>query len=88
MKIKQIYYSNKFAKCFKKINQKDRLLIDKREKIFKQNPFDPKLKTHKLTGKLKEFWAFSITHSERIMFAFIEDNSVMFLEVGGHEIYK
>ena len=33
--------------------------------LFKDNPFDTGLKTHKLSGKLKEYWSFSI----RIRFA-------------------
>jgi len=28
--------------------------------IFKNNPFETTLKTHKLSGKLKDYWSFSV----------------------------
>ncbi|MFO0793563.1 MAG: hypothetical protein U0586_05810 [Candidatus Brocadiaceae bacterium] len=30
--------------------------------LFSKTPFNPRLKTHKLTGKLEGFWAFSIAY--------------------------
>jgi addiction module RelE/StbE family toxin len=39
--------------------------------IFSQNPFDPKLRTHKLTGKLKGLWSFSVSYNYRVIFRFI-----------------
>jgi len=59
-----------------------------REKIFRNNCFDSRLKTHKLTGSLKDYWAFSVTHSERILFRFINEKEVIFYKIGTHEIYK
>jgi len=49
---------------------------------------DPRLKTHALTGKLKGYFAFSITHQYRIMFAFEPDGSVTFIDVETHTIYR
>ena len=59
-----------------------------REKIFRNNCFDSRLKTHKLTGSLKDYWAFSVTYSERILFRFINEKEVIFYKIGTHEIYK
>ena len=59
-----------------------------REKIFRNNCFDSRLKTHKLTGSLKDYWAFSVTHSERILFRFINEKEVIFYKIGTHQIYK
>jgi len=74
-------YKNKLS--VKKIDQlKDRLLI------FKDNPFDPKLKTHKLRGNLKNYWSFSISYSDRILFRFLDNETVFFVDVGNHDIYK
>lgn len=61
---------------------------EKQEKIFRQNFHDPRLKTHRLSGKLKEYWAFSITHNYRIIFSFASHNEVYFHAIGTHEIYK
>jgi mRNA-degrading endonuclease YafQ of YafQ-DinJ toxin-antitoxin module len=47
-----------------------------------------KLKTHKLSGKLKELWSFSVDYDERILFYFIEDEKAVFVDIGSHdEVY-
>jgi addiction module RelE/StbE family toxin len=84
----KIYYSSKFAKEYKKLSYKVKLSAEKREKIFRKDPFDPQLKTHKLTGKLKDYHAFSIDYQYRIIFEFVEKDTVWFYSVGTHEIYK
>jgi mRNA-degrading endonuclease YafQ of YafQ-DinJ toxin-antitoxin module len=52
------------------------------------NPFDETLKTHKLKGKLKEFWSFSVNYSFRIVFEFIKKDEVIFYDIGDHRIYQ
>jgi len=64
------------------------LEAEKRQKIFRIDPFDPRLKTHKLTGKLNDFWSFSITQKYRIMFKFLGNKEVLFLKAGTHNIYR
>ena len=58
------------------------------ETLFRENPFHPKLKTHKLHGTLKDYWAFSISFSYRIGFTFVTGDLVRFHAVGTHDIYK
>ena len=61
----------------------------KREGLFLINPFHPFLETHKLHGKYKDHWAFTITGQYRILFKFIKkENIIGFINVGTHEIYK
>lgn len=56
--------------------------------IFSQNPFDPKLRTHKLTGKLKGLWSFSASYNYRVIFSFINDHDVLLIDIGSHdEVY-
>lgn len=63
-------------------------MAEKREKIFCQNPKDERLDTHKLHGKLKHFWSFSIDNKFRIIFEFAENDIVYFHSVGDHDIYR
>lgn len=84
----KIIYSSKFAKEYKKLPQKIKLNAEKKEKIFRKDPFDPRLKTHKLSGKLKDFYSFSIDYQYRIIFELIDKDIVWFHSVGTHEIYK
>ncbi|MFA5945849.1 MAG: type II toxin-antitoxin system mRNA interferase toxin, RelE/StbE family [Patescibacteria group bacterium] len=88
MKIKQISYSSHFKRAFKKLPKNLKEEVLEREISFRANCFDPKLKTHKLSGHLKEFWSFSITGSYRIMFAIESDGVVSFIDVDDHAIYS
>lgn len=84
----KIIYSSKFAKEYIKLPRKIKLIAEKKEKIFRKDPFDPKLKTHKLSGKLKDFYSFSIDYQYRIIFEFVDKNTIWFHSAGTHEIYR
>ncbi len=53
--------------------------------------FDPRLKTHKLTGNLDGAWACSAGHDLRILFEFVDhegDEAILLLTMGTHdEVY-
>ncbi len=56
--------------------------------MFLDNPFYPRLRTHKLSGKLAGQWAFSIEEDCRVIFEFIGENSVLLIDIGSHdEVY-
>ena len=84
----KIHYSSHFVKQFKKLTKDKQKLTEKQEKIFRKNSFDPRLKTHKLSGELQNYWAFSINYSDRIIFRFTSKNEVLFYRIGSHDIYK
>ena len=87
MKIKEIRYSSIYIKSFKKFSAQ-RKVIDKKVDIFTANPFEKTLKTHKLSGELSDYWAFSINYHLRIIFYFVEKDIVGFINIGTHGIYK
>jgi len=62
-------------------------MAEKKENVFRVNPFDSRLKTHKLHGQLKNQWSFSIDGKYRIIFEF-EESDIIFLDVGDHDIYR
>lgn len=88
MKISKIHYTSRFIKDFRRISKDRQELAITREKIFRNNCFDPRLRTHKLTGALKDYWAFSVTYSDRVLFKFINDKEIIFYKIGSHEIYR
>ncbi len=83
-----IIYTAEFIRLFKKLPLDIKKEAVKKEAFFKRNPFDAKLKTHKLSGKLKGYSAFSISFSCRIICEFGENNIVYFHSIGSHNIYK
>ena len=84
----KIIYSPRFAKEYKKLPLKVKLLAEKKEEIFRKKPFHPSLKTHKLTGNLKEFYSFSINYQIRIVFHFEDKNTIAFDNIGTHQVYR
>ena len=59
-----------------------------KEKIFVANPFDPRLATHKLHGKDKDHWSYSIDRKYRIKFLFLDNDDILYLTIGTHnEVY-
>ena len=89
--IKKIIFDSSFEKNFKNYKKKlsEKKLDKLRERliIFKDNPFNPCLKTHKLKGNLKNYWSFSVNYSDRILFRFIDSETVFFIDVGDHSVY-
>jgi len=56
--------------------------------LFSKNPFNPRLRTHKLTGKLEGLWAFSVAYDCRVIFRFLGKEEVLLIDIGGHdEVY-
>ena len=85
-----IYLTSKFKKAYRRLPKQIKEKAKAREKIFRQNPFNPILETHRLHGKYKDYLAFSIDKSYRIMLQFLNatKTKVAFINVGTHEIYK
>ena len=61
-----------------------------REKIalFRSDQHHPFLKTHKLKGRLRGRWSFSVNYSYRIVFRFEGKGAAVLLAVGDHDVYK
>lgn len=81
----RILYSSRFLRSFKKLPGKIQDEFRRREGIFRRNPFDPILKTHKL--KDRNDWAFLVTYEIRVIFTF-EKEIFKFLNIGDHSIYR
>jgi len=67
-----IAFSSSFKRAFKKrIKNKKEIeeLFWESIALFIQDPFHPLLKTHKLSGNLKNLWSFSVTYDVRVIFS-------------------
>ena len=87
----KVSFSSSFRRSFKKrIKGKKELESRFWSKLeaFTKDPFDPSLITHKLSGKLKDLWSFSIEYNERVLFYFTDDSNAVFVDIGNHdEVY-
>ena len=84
-------WDNNFRRSYKKKISRNSELKSKFQqsiKMFSEEPFHIKLKTHKLSGTLKDCWAFSVDYDCRIIFKFIDKNRVLLIDIGSHdEVY-
>lgn len=87
----EIAFSSSFKRAFKKRIEGRKPLVEKfwkRAEMFKSNPHDARLRTHKLSGDLQEYWSFSIEYDVRVVFQFATQNRAVFQDVGTHdEVY-
>ncbi len=83
-----IYYSPEFTRLFKKLPRELKIKALLKEKIFRENYRDPRLKTHKLSGKLTGRLGFWIDYKNRIIFSFLNSKTAYFHSLGSHDIYK
>ncbi|QWR78104.1 type II toxin-antitoxin system RelE/ParE family toxin [Candidatus Magnetomonas plexicatena] len=87
---RELQYPPAFSRKVLKITGKNPNLKEPIKKIFlklEENPFDPSLKTHALSGNFSGRYACSVTHDIRIVFTLTED-TIHLLNIGSHdEIY-
>ncbi len=84
----RIVYSWQFVKDFKRLDLQIQRKSREKEVIFRENPFDVRLRTHKLSGRLEGLWSFSVDYDCRIVFELKNEKVAIFHAVGGHAIYK
>lgn len=83
-----IIYTPTFAKHFRLIPIDIKKKAYRKESAFRNNPFNRILRTHKLSGKLNQYWSFSIDYHWRIVFRFVNKGEILFVDVGTHRIYR
>lgn len=78
----ELVWDTGFKRSYKKRISIDNQLKEKfwdSLELFTTDPFDPRLQTHKLTGRLSGYWAF-------VIFMFIKaKKKVLLLDIGSHE---
>lgn len=84
----EVHYKPSFLRDFKKLSPQAQ--VDAKEKIvlFAEVKNHEKLRVHKLTGQLKNYYSFSVTYSHRIVFVYESKNTAVLLAIGDLNIYK
>lgn len=84
----EVAFSSSFRRAFKKLVKGKPSLEDvfwAKVEIFVRDPYDGRLRTHKLSGKLHELWSFSVTYDVRVVLSFVEDDRAIFEDIGNHD---
>ena len=94
--MRRLVWESSFRKAFKRATRR---APDLSGKVFRtlqrlvENPSDPALKTHKLSGRLSGLWACWVEYDCRIIFAFKPDPAsgeqlILLVDIGAHgEVY-
>lgn len=88
--MKIIWNSNFESKLQKYIKKHPEIaeLIKEKLKLFQIDPFDPGLRNHKLSGKLKDLKAIVIGYDCRIIYYLLETDKALLVNIGTHdEVY-
>lgn len=82
-----ILYSSRFERSFKKLPKNLIEKTIKQIKLFEKNQSDSRLDVHKLHGKLKNQWSFSVNRKNRILFEY-DGEDIILLDIGDHNLYR
>lgn len=91
--MRRLVWSSTFRRAVKKVLKKQPQLrrdIGATLKLLELDPFDARLASHKLKGKLAGTWACSVAFDLRILFEFVKnpeggDDDIFLIEIGTHE---
>lgn len=87
----QIRISPEFAKELRILKKKKPKLlkrINKQLRLFAEDPKHPSLRTHKLSGKMKNLWSISVAKDIRMVYL-LRDDEAYFVDLGTHnEVYR
>jgi addiction module RelE/StbE family toxin len=89
----EIIWDEKIKRIYKDWSKKHPDLIEsfrKRMELFTNDPFQPSLRTHSLSGVLKGLWSLWINYEYRLIFKFAdkEKKKVLLIDIGTHdEVY-
>ena len=62
--------------------------VAEKVELFKDKRNHKQLKVHKLKGRLKGRYSFSVNYQTRIVFVYEKKDEAVLLAVGSHDVYK
>lgn len=94
--MRKLFWDKSFLRAFKRTTARSPNLQNRILNVIEllaEDPFDPKLKSHKLKGQLEGLWACWVEYDCRIVFTFEKDNqlseeAIVLIDIGTHdEVY-
>ena len=85
----EIIVAEEFQRLYSELPSHIQKKAEKKEEVFRKNPFHPSLHTEKLEPKGKQVWSFRVDKKYRIIFRFLGENKIVFIAIGPHDwVYK
>ncbi len=83
-----VLYKPTFVRQYDQLPKELQAEVKERIMLFRKNPRQPSLRTHKLKGVLRGFLSFSVNYRYRIVFQWENRHIAAFLIVGDHDVYR
>jgi len=88
MKKLQVVYRPTFVRQYQKFPRELQEEVKEAIALFRRDPHNRRLRMHKLKGKLRGCYSFSVNYVFRIVFCYERKGTVALLVVGDHRIYR
>ena len=83
----ELIYAPVFVRQFQKLEDGLKEEVLEKMELFRNPKNHKMLKVHKLKGRLKGRWSFSINYRFRIVFSYISTQEAALLGIGDHSVY-
>lgn len=83
----EILFSSRFKKSFSKLQNKEKKIFYEKLSLFIENHRHPSLRTKKIKGSEILFES-SINLSIRVIWTYQDENLILMLDIGHHDILK
>jgi proteic killer suppression protein len=80
--ISAVHITPDFEKAFLRLPKHIQNLANRKDRWFRQDAFDPRLRTHKLKGELSAYWAYSVNREYRVLFRFLGPHEILYYSRG------
>ena len=87
--MRQLIFSSQFLKSAEKLDNKVKPKLKFSLDVLSENPFDARLQTKSLSGKISGQYSFRLGRDYRVIFKFTSDGAISVLRVGNRkDIYR
>lgn len=83
----KITYTERFKKSFKRLNKQEQMQFQNKMELFINNVLHPSLRTKKIKG-IDNFYESSINMDIRIIWYFENEELIILVNIGHHDIFK
>ncbi len=84
----RVAYKATFVRQFDKLETALQAEVLEKVALFQNTGHHRQIKVHKLHGRLKNCYSFSVNYRFRIVFEYLSKNEAALLAVGDHEVYR
>jgi len=83
-----VKYTSEFIRLYNKLVSSLQEEVKAKINLFRDRNNHKALKVHKLHGRLRDRYGFSVNYKFRVIFKYLDKKTAALLSVGDHEVYE